>query len=386
VPHDIGAIVAEQTQKRHAIARSPQIVVIGGGVFGCCAAYQLAKSGARTTLVERDGFGAHASGRNPGNLNPILGTAPQCLPLALESFRMHEVLQDELAALGCASYGVEPVRRVLVAYDDADRDELDNVARLFASADEFSTMRLDANDLQRIEPRLSGAIREGLLIEGNRSLDSRAFNLAMSEAAKRAGASVVRAEVQHMNHRAHTVSSVHTSIGEITCDAVVVATGPWVAQVNEWLGVALVVEPVKGEMLRVRLPHGNVTHDYTHGLISLYRRGDDEVWIGVTRERSGFDDAPTDRGRRTLIDGAARILPSIRDAAMIEHLASLRPMTPSGLPVIGRAPGWKNAFIANGGGSKGVLLCAGVGIAIRDLVLTGETTVPLNGFAPEGVR
>src|SRR5438552_7031762 len=123
-------------------ARAAQVVVVGGGVFGCCAAYQLAKSGARTTLIERDRIGDHSSGRNPGNLNPILAAKPQLVPLALDSFRLHLTLAEELAALGCSSYGIEPVRRVLVAFNETDGNELDDIGRLFAGHAGFSTTPL----------------------------------------------------------------------------------------------------------------------------------------------------------------------------------------------------------------------------------------------------
>ncbi len=156
---------------------SANVVVVGGGALGCSIAYRLAKSGTRTTLVERDRIGDHASGRNPGNLNPILATAPELVPLALASFRLHGPLAQELATLGCAPYGTAPVRRVLVAFDEKDRVGLDATARLFAEHAGFATTRLAPAQLQTIEPRLSTAIREGLLIDGNLSLDSHAFNL-----------------------------------------------------------------------------------------------------------------------------------------------------------------------------------------------------------------
>ena len=143
-------------------------------------------------------------------------------------------------------------------------------------------------------------------------------------------------------------------------------------------------------MLRMRLPGANITHDFTHGIISLYRRGDDELWVGVTRERRGFDAVPAEESRQVLVDAGARIMPAIRDAALVAHLAALRPMTPTGLPIVGRAPGWENVFVANGGGSKGMLLCTGIGVAIRDLVLTGETAMPVpplsNPLSPAGAR
>jgi glycine oxidase len=303
------------------------------------------------------------------------------VPLAIESLRLHLALAGELAAAG-ASYAIEPVRRVLLAFGDEDRAELDDAERLFARHAGFSTTRMDIRSLQRIDPRLSSAIEEGLLIEGNKSLDSCAFNRALIAGARKAGANVVRAEVNGLDARGHVVSAVRTDAGSFACDAVVLATGPWVTETRDWLDLDLGIEPVKGEMLRMRLPPPNITHDLTHDMISLYRRSNDEVWVGVTRERVGFDESPTAEGRRALIEGASRILPAIREASLVEHVASLRPMAPTGLPVVGRAPGWDNAFIANGGGIKGVLLSIGIGTAIRDLVLSGTTTLPVMDFAP----
>ena len=40
-------------------------------MFGCAIAYELAKRGLQPTLIEQDDFSAHASSKNPGNLNPI---------------------------------------------------------------------------------------------------------------------------------------------------------------------------------------------------------------------------------------------------------------------------------------------------------------------------
>ncbi len=371
-----------------ANANQRRVVVVGGGVIGCCVAYHLAKAGLQTTVVERDPVGSHASGRNPGNLNPVLGALDELVPLALESLRLHRALARELSALGCARYRVDPVKRVLVAFDDADRAELDRAERQLSSHSEFGTRRLAGNQLRSIDPRLSDAIDQGLLIEGNDSLDSLAFVRSVAEAARKAGAAFVRDVVTGVPHAANATAAraVLTPSGEHACDALVLATGPWVAETREWLGIDLPVEPVKGEMLRMRLSPPNITHDFTHGLLSLYRRGDDEVWVGVTRERRGFDETATESGRRALIAGAARIMPAIRDATLIEPLAALRPATATGLPIVGRAPGWDNVFVANGGGIKGMLLSTGIATAIRDLIVTGDTSLPVAAFSPRGAR
>jgi glycine oxidase len=366
---------------------SQRVIVVGGGVIGCSVAYELAKAGANVALIERDGIGSHASGRNPGNLNPILGAEPALVPLALESLRLHRALVPELAALGCAPYRFEPVKRVLLAFDGRDRTELDDTARVFAAHPEFGAKRLTSPQLRSLEPRLSDTAVEGLLIEGNESVDSLALTRALAQGAQKAGAARLPSRLSGIRHeRKRSVRGVYTESGELACDSLVLATGPWVSETRSWFGIELPVEPVKGEMLRLSLPGANVTHDFTHGIISIYRRGDDEVWVGVTRERCGFDERPTDDGKRRLIEGAARIMPAVREATLIEHLAALRPATPTGLPVIGRAPGWDNVFVANGGGIKGMLLSAGIGVAIRDLVMAGDTSMPVAAFFPRSAQ
>ena len=51
----------------------PDAVVIGGGITGVFVTYYLARKGLSTVLVEKDGLAAHASGSNPGGLNPLHG-------------------------------------------------------------------------------------------------------------------------------------------------------------------------------------------------------------------------------------------------------------------------------------------------------------------------
>jgi len=358
--------------------------VVGGGVFGACVAYELAKAGCRVVIVERDAIGEHASGKNPGNLNPILAAPARLQPLALASFRLHQALQEELAALGCSDYRVEPVRRVLVGYAADELMALQPLQQQFAAQPGFSAHWLDAAALRGIDARLAPDIVGGLLLEGNRSLDARSFNRAVLEGAEKYGARLLRAEVRDIRRRGDGYA-VDAGGTLLDCDVLVLATGPWVSGVAQWLGAALPVQPVKGEMLRVRLPGANITHDFTHELISLYRRGEDEVWIGVTREACGFDEQPSLAGRQALLEGAMRIMPGIGQAEVVAHLASLRPQAPGGLPLLGRVPGHANLYVANGGGIKGMLLSPGIGRAIRDLVQDGRTALPIDEFLLQGV-
>lgn len=353
-----------------------RVAVIGGGVVGCATAYQLTRDGFEVTLLERDAIAAHASGRNAGNLNPLQGTPPALVPFALEAFRLHARIQEELAELGCARCVAFPMGRLYLGYEEADRPRLEAIAGLFASAAGFSSKWLPREHLRRIEPRLADDTLFGVLAEGNRTIDGYEFTRSLAEGASRLGCSVLRMPVSDLSTRGDRVTGINTPDGVIACDELVLATGPWTAEVHSWLGVVIPVEPLKGEILLMRTSRPPPACDLTWDDTSIYRRGEGEVWIGTTMKQCGFDERPTAEARDTLLSRAARMMPELEEATVQQHMAALRPMSRSNAPIAARVPGWQNAYIANGGGSKGLLLSVGIGRAIVELLTNGRTALP----------
>src|SRR5215216_6307690 len=66
-------------ESARAGGRSPDVIVVGGGVTGTSIAWRLAQAGHRVLLLERRGICAGASGRNAGNTGAGSGmhTAPR---------------------------------------------------------------------------------------------------------------------------------------------------------------------------------------------------------------------------------------------------------------------------------------------------------------------
>ena len=62
-------------QEAHLAQRSVDVVILGGGVAGCAAAYELAAAGLKPLVVERDAIASHASGFTFGELLPWWGRA-----------------------------------------------------------------------------------------------------------------------------------------------------------------------------------------------------------------------------------------------------------------------------------------------------------------------
>jgi glycine oxidase len=349
------------------------VCVIGGGVCGCAVAYRLSHDGFAVTLLERDSIAAHASGHNAGNINPLHGTPAEHIAFALESFRLHHHLRAEIAHF--LPVEAQQVQRLHLGFSGgfsgADRAEIERTAHLFANTEGFAARWIEPAELNRHEARLATDIDCALLTEGCLAIDGAAFTRALAAAAIARGATIVKQAATGLATRGDRVTGVRTETELHNCDAVVLATGPWTQLASAWLGLDIPVAPLKGEMLLVRLPGGAPPFDCSWGRVSLYRRQGGEVWVGTTQAQSGFDTTPSAAARQALLAAATRMMPAMAHAEILRHVAALRPMPRHGLPLAERAPGWSNAFLANGGGAKGLLWCAGIAKTIGRL-LAGE--------------
>ena len=78
--------------------KSPDVVIIGGGVIGVASAYYLAREGVDVVLVERNEVASGSSGANQGNMS-LHNRLPGLIPdLNLNSLSIFQSLSDEL---GC---------------------------------------------------------------------------------------------------------------------------------------------------------------------------------------------------------------------------------------------------------------------------------------------
>ena len=179
------------------------------------------------------------------------------------------------------------------------------------------------------------------------------------------------------------VQAVILNDGELECDQVVLAAGPWSREAEPWLDISLPVDPLKGEILRLQMDGPRLPSDFHGAGASLYPRQDGLVWCGTTEVNEGFNKEPTEAAKQTIWGAASELLPDLAGATLVKHTACLRPITPDYMPIVGRAPGWDNVFLATGAGKKGILLSPGMGKATADLITTGMTDVPLEHCGPE---
>ena len=362
--------------------QTTEVAILGGGATGCSVAYYLSRNGVSSTIIEREGIASQASGFSAGGLNPLQGAGiPGPLgPLAIKSYRIHAELAELLQSEQEADYQWRIISLVKAAFEEADLPDLQQTIDVFKAAEGFEGEWLDPEELRKLEPRVAADVIQGVIARGNASLDSHKYTRALSQAACTQGAAVKPGEVLGLEVSKGRVTGVLLEDGLLACGQVVLAMGPWSRNAEPWLDSYIPVDPLKGEILRVELPGGPLEQDYSGGGGSLYPKPDGLVWCGTTEDWRGYDREPSESARQRILKGAARLIPEVAQSRLVRHTACLRPVTPDGLPIVGQAPGWENVYLATGAGKKGILLSPGMGQAVADLIIHGNTELPIEGM------
>ncbi len=359
------------------------VVIIGAGVAGCATAYYLAKEGVKATIIDRDSVGSHASGFALGALNPLGGVGiPEPLgPLSLESYRLHTELAEALPQESGVDTEFQLRSAIIVAYSQEEAQAMRTHLPWQRAQDGFQVEWKSGEEVMALEPRLAPGMVGGVVIQRVGMVSPYRFNLALLQAAERHGAVMRHGRVVGFRYQNSRIQAVRLEREEVPCHAVVVAMGPWSADASAWVGVDIPVTPLKGQIVHLRTggpPLSYVSWGHSYAVTKL----DGLVWVGTTEERAGYDETPSDAGRRAIMEPVLKAVPYLADAEVVRHTACLRPVTADGLPILGKAPGKEGVVVATGGGRKGIHLGPIMGRIAADIVIHGKTMFDIAALAP----
>jgi D-amino-acid dehydrogenase len=136
------------------------------------------------------------------------------------------------------------------------------------------------------------------------------------------------------------------------------------------LGIRLPVYPIKGYSLTVPITDESVAPvstvmDETYKVATT--RFENRIRVGGTAEIAGWDMTLRPHRRGPLDRSLRELFPTAGDLSKASFWCGLRPMTPDGTPVIGRAK-FKNFYLSTGHGTLGWTMAAGSGQVLADLV------------------
>lgn len=361
------------------------IVIIGGGVVGCSIAYHLQKAGIHAVVIERNEVAAEASGAAAGLLSPLgrLSGPGPFTDLLLASWSRYPELILELEALTGVQVEYQQTGSLRIASTEDEVGLLrERIAAWQAMGIEVEWLARD-EVLQR-EPRLGPCVVAAAHIPTEDSVRAPAMTKAYADAAHKLGAIFYEhTEITGPLRSGTRVTGVQTVRGEtISCDHLVIAAGAWSVYCSEWMGFNIPVTPLRGQMLSLRQPEVPLQYILS-GDIYLIPKGDSTIFVGATAEHAGFDKRVTAGSIATLLHLALKLMPTLENLPIVNMWAGLRPWSPDGHPILGKAPGWENITLATGHGRIGLQSSAITGQTIASLIITGQTPEIIRPFGIE---
>jgi len=370
---------------RHRAADTLQadIVVIGAGIIGTCAAYYMAREGLDVVLVERGQPNGEASGGNAGSLHVQLLSydfgdraqaggmpAAQALPLHRDSVAIWPTLAADLGRdLEITSTG-----GLMVAENTRQLELLRRKTELERSFG-IDTEIISAAELRDMEPAVNEAMVGATWCPTEGKINPMLATPAVLDGALAAGVRLYKeAEVWDIERDAAGFL-VRTGRGNFRAGKVLNAAGGWASQIASMVGLDLparanpiqliVTEPAPPMVGRLlahaerhltlkQVPNGNLI------IGGGWRASlDPETWRLVVLGDSFEGNLWT----------AHRVVPGLRAVHVIRSWAAMN-VASDGAPIIGEAPGipgFYNAVTVNG-----VTLGPIIGRLTAEMVRTGR--------------
>lgn len=360
------------------MARTADVVIIGGGIVGSSIAYHLTEMGCKNVLVvereTRQGLGS--TGKSMGGVRAQFSTTVN-IQMSLHSIPFFANFEE---ATGYPS-GYKGHGYLFVATRPAHMDYLRaNYERQVALGLKGVAL-LEAADIARMLPQLrSDDIVGGSFCQTDGFVDPHSVMTGFMERAVENGATLWRgAEVTGIDIEQGAVAGVQTAQGAVATRTVVNAAGPWAAEVARLAGLDLPVEPLRRMLvptepfpglpdpLPMVIDMSTGFHFRREGLGLLLAWNDPAETPGF---KTNFDPAFIE----TILTHAANRVPSFVDLAVNPRRcwAGLYEMTPDHHAVIGPAPGLRGLFLANGFSGHGVMHSPATGRILAELILHGE--------------
>lgn len=336
-----------------------RVVVVGIGIVGASAGYELARAGVDVVLVDSLVPG-RATSAGAGIVCPWSSRVddPDWYRIAVAGAEYYGELLPALAEDGETRLGYRRVGALRLVSEAESEEVLRCVSeRASASPMAGEVELVSARRAREMFPPLhhQGA---AIHIPGAARLDGRLVRDAMRRAAVRHGARLIEGTASIVADSA--VRGVRVDDELVGADAVIAAAGAWSPRLLEPVGVEVPVAPQRGQIMHLRLPGVDtaswpvVLPRSRHYLLTF---DDSRIVVGATREDGvGFDHRVTAAGMAEVLREALSVAPGLAAATHVETRVGFRPMGPDGHPLLGAVAPVNGLVVVNGLGPSGLTI------------------------------
>ncbi|MGB3143666.1 MAG: FAD-dependent oxidoreductase [Maribacter sp.] len=409
------------------------IVIIGGGIVGLCSAYYLNKQGHQVTIIDKGDITSGASFVNAGYITPshIIPLASpgmiaqgikmmfnsaspfymkprldmdflkwswffhksstkakveKAIPVIKEiNLISRELFSDIKKSGDLGDFQLERKGLLMLYKTEAsylhEREVADRASFLGLEVSE-----LNKKELQEMEPNVNIDAEGAIHYECDGHTTPTEFMPKLLNYLKSKGVIVqTHEEVIDIKTEGSKIKSVLTNQKSYEPDEVVLAAGSWSGELSKKLNLKLSLQGGKGYRINVERETG-----ITIPAILMEAKMAVTPMKGFTRfagtmEFSGNNDIVRKERVLAIANGAKSFYPEleIKNEEIASAKTGLRPVSPDGLPYIGKSKSFNNLTIATGHAMMGWSLGPATGKLVSEIVEGKKTSMVIDAFSPE---
>ncbi len=408
------------------------IVIIGGGIVGLSSAYFLQKEGHDVTVIDKSDITSGASFVNAGYITPshiiplaspgMIATGikmmfnsaspfymkprwdtgffkwswyfhksstkakvEKAIPVIKEINILSRELFEAIKASGdLGDFQLERKGLLMLYKTDASYEHEMEVARK-AKFLGLEVSELDRSALTKIEPNIQIDAKGAIHYECDGHTTPTEVMPKLLQHLKRVGVKIrTNEEVLDISFNHQRIDRVQTSKEAYEPDEVVLAAGSWSGVLAKKMNLKLPLQAGKGYRINVERPTGI-------GMPAILMEAKMAVtpMQGFTRfagtmEFSGINDIIRKERVLAIAKGAKTFYPEleITQNEIAAAQTGMRPVSPDGLPYIGRAKKYKNLTLATGHAMMGWSLGPATGKLVSELIGGQKTSMDVRPFTP----
>lgn len=407
-----------------------KVLIVGGGINGLCTAYYLHKKNYEVTVIDSGDISDNCSFGNMGYLSPshfiplaspgiiseglkylLSSTSPfyikprlnlRFLQWAMKFYKnstqatvekntphlsdllnlsrklMNEIRDDigdvfEMEEIGCM---------MMCHSQKAYEYEL----RMADAAEKLGLVveRLERQPLQAMEPDVELDVYGAVLFKDDAHIHPGKFMVAMKNYLEKNGVHFqLNTTVAGFKKNNKKVEEVLTDKGAFSGDEIILTAGSWLPQLAKMLGFTLLLEGGKG----YSYTYDHVEKNIRYPAILVDGRCAITPWqhrlrIGGTMEFSGINNRVLVKRMQGIYSSIKKFYPGLDIPFPPEDKiwTGLRPVTPDGLPYIGKTDKYENVLLGGGHAMLGVSAGAGTGKIITDIIERRSTPIDISAF------
>ena len=420
-----------------------KVTIIGGGVIGLCSAFYLRKEGYEVTVIDKNNITDGCSFGNMGYISPshfiplaapgIISQGVRWMTSSSSPFYIKPRLNLDLIRWGMTFWKkanaknvnqnaphlnnlLQLSRQLMNDFKRELPDSFDMIEKgcwmlyktkktgdhekhLAEQAHAFGlrTIICTAQQVQQHETEVEVNVKGGVLYLDDCHLNSEKFMQSLYSYLQKEGVkfwlnTTVNGFVRKDSFgekKKGKISAIITDKGELNCEELIIANGSWLGDISKLLGIRMPLQPGKGYSisyndLEKNLLYPSILVDDRTATTPIDR------WlrIGGTMELSGHSDNILPKRVMAVYNVFKKYYPSMNlpEPDTGKAWFGYRPVTPDGMPYIGRHTKYSNLTYAGGHAMLGVSAAAGTGKLVNEIISNTATSIEIRAFDPERFR